>query len=501
MELDVRPFVETGTSADPESATVDYLHDESKLSSPSALALYRPTSITQLQGTLAELVHNGTTITVSGARTGVTGGAVPCSTSVVLSTERLKSIGPREGDGIWVEAGVTLSELNDFLDREAPDLFFPVDPTETSASFGGMVSTNAGGARSFRFGSVRNWIDALQVELSDCATLFLERGATCATNIAMNTGASTRTLTLAGIPKPLTKHSIGYQFDSKNDPIDLFFGAEGTLGVVSRLRVRLQTKPAFRLFLVQFLKRTESAFHIVDSLRAAALPELFALEYLDRRSIEQACRRVPTNRLAQQANEAECALICEFGSPSEDDGANLSEQFVELVEAAGEESQRSFAGFEEKDLREIKQFRHAVPEGINALIAERKRQSPALHKIATDIAVPDNELRWVYSLYADALTRAGLDFAIFGHIGNNHFHVNILPRDEAELARAKDLYLSFAKEVVPRGGAVSAEHGIGTLKKAFLEIQYDGETLAEMRNIRRFFDPRGVFNPGVLIDE
>ena len=100
-------------------------------------------------------------------------------------------------------------------------------------------------------------------------------------------------------------------------------------------------------------------------------------------------------------------------------------------------------------------------------LARRREQHPTLHKVATDMAVENSDLRWVYDLYSSRLTASGLDHAIFGHVGNNHFHVNILPKDEAELQRAKAIYAEFARALVARGGCVSAEHGIGRLKKPF----------------------------------
>ncbi len=106
------------------------------------------------------------------------------------------------------------------------------------------------------------------------------------------------------------------------------------------------------------------------------------------------------------------------------------------------------------------------------MIALRRAQYPGLHKIATDMAVPDDSLGWVYERYQSLLGGEGLDFAVFGHVGDNHFHVNILPRDERELARAMACYALLAREIVARGGAVAAEHGIGRIKKCFLPLQY-----------------------------
>ena len=161
------------------------------------------------------------------------------------------------------------------------------------------------------------------------------------------------------------------------------------------------------------------------------------------------------------------------------------------VAAAGGDEAAGLAGIDDQALRDIRAFRHAVPERINATIARRREQHPALHKLATDMAVEDQDLRWVYDLYEARLTAAGLDHAIFGHAGNNHFHVNILPRDDAELQRAKAIYAEFAAAIVARGGCVSAEHGIGRIKKHFLPVQYGAG------HARRDAGGEAVARPGV----
>ncbi len=104
----------------------------------------------------------------------------------------------------------------------------------------------------------------------------------------------------------------------------------------------------------------------------------------------------------------------------------------------------------------------------------------------------------MFSLYREGLREAGLLSVVFGHIGNNHVHVNVLPRDMEELVKAWKLYRNWAEAVVDLGGAVSGEHGIGRLKKGLLEIQYPPDVLEAMRRIRRAFDPEGMLAPGVL---
>ena len=137
---------------------------------------------------------------------------------------------------------------------------------------------------------------------------------------------------------------------------------------------------------------------------------------------------------------------------------------------------------------------------LGAPIGRRKAAVPELHKVGTDMAVPNEALAEMMRFYRRRLEECGLDFVIFGHIGDGHLHVNILPERAAELAAAEELYMEFAAEAVRLGGSVAAEHGIGRLKKKFLPIQFSAEHLEAMRAVRHALDPDGILNPGVLFD-
>ena len=133
-----------------------------------------------------------------------------------------------------------------------------------------------------------------------------------------------------------------------------------------------------------------------------------------------------------------------------------------------------------------------------AAYSSSRRSAPGLTKLGTDLAVPDESLAPVLSMYHADLGAAGLEHVIFGHIGNNHLHVNILPRDMADYERGKSIYAEWARRAVEMGGSVSAEHGIGKLKTVFLASQYGAQGIAEMAAVRRAFDPDGLLNPGNL---
>ncbi len=448
----------------------------------------------------------GAKVTVSAARTGLTAGAVPPEDNYILSLEKLRGVTERARRAgasaeISVLAGTSLSELSEAVRNDLPGYFFPVDPTEQSASTGGAVALNAGGARSLRYGSMRNWVLGLCVVLPDGAVLRLRRGEAQATGgrFVLRSGASERTLEAAAISKPKTKNTIGYSYSETIDPIDLFIGSEGTLGIITEVTLGLELLPPLQLAHLQAFTSVEKALAAVKSIRSTLHP--LAIELMDGRSLSRVANiaRADLQRCSALMHNAAAALFIELPVEDEEELLTISEQLIEILIELGEDPDRSISGADDRTLAEIKAFRHAIPETVNATIAARARAHPGLHKLATDMAVQDDALEWVFQLYERELTASGYEFCIWGHAGNNHFHANILPRDITELERAKETYLELAKQIVKHGGAVAAEHGIGRLKQRFLEIQYSPAELENFRRIRRFFDPKGTLNTGVLI--
>lgn len=483
-----------------------YLADESKLRADSVDSLAFPTSTAEVSGILARHFSERRPIRVSGGRTGITGASVAEPGDAIVSLEKMKHIGGVDVRGnrafINVQAGVTLQELNEHLSSQS-EWYFPVDPTETWAALGGMAATNASGARSYRYGAMRRWVSAASIVLVDGTQLRLTRGVERIENetLALSVGGAARTLKLQAIPKPPTKNTIGYHF-ADGDALDVFIGSEGTLGVFTELELELAPVPKLRLYLLQIFPSVDAALTFVEGLRSSTL-DLLAIELFDRRALALAkgSPHVAQSGPAQLVGDGSAAAIyVEIVLRSEDDLEDAFETLSGLLEPLGASLDSSFAGTEDRELRELKAFRHAVPERINSLIASRKEQFPTLHKVATDMAVPDAALKAVYHLYESALKDAGLDYAVFGHAGNNHFHVNILPRDEAELKAGKALYARFAADVVRLGGAVAAEHGIGKLKREFLSVQYPQAVLDRMRAMKDFFDPNHLLNRKVLFE-
>jgi len=170
----------------------------------------------------------------------------------------------------------------------------------------------------------------------------------------------------------------------------------------------------------------------------------------------------------------------------------------EVLASCGLSGDATWAGLNEDDLQEMKRFRHLVPETVNTIIGRRKKDIPGLHKIGTDTAVPEGKLREFLSFARSAIEEESVEYVVFGHIGDNHLHINMLPGSLQELEKSEDLFLRIAGESVRLGGTVSAEHGIGRLKKHLLKIQFSEDELNAMKAVKDALDPEWVLSPGVM---
>ena len=407
-------------------------------------------------------------VTIAGAGTGVTGARVPLG-GWVLSLEKLTRLEIQAGYAI-AGAGVILRDLH--AAAQVSGQFYPPDPTEISASIGGIIATNASGSRSFTYGATRRWIERLRVVRSDGRVMDISRGDA----IDFDPGA---------IPAPgVTKNTAGYLLRPGMDWIDLFTGSEGTLGVVTEARLRLLPAPAAVLGGVIFFPNDDLALDAVDNWRASASPRM--LEYLDAPSLALLRDRFPEIPAAARA-----AILFEQELSSLTDTETI-ENWLARIEAS-HALEESWLAETPGDRERFRRLRHALPELVNDTV----RRNGTL-KMGTDHAVPLDRNREMLSFYRRRLEAEFPGrYVIFGHIGDAHVHVNILPvREDAE--RATALLAEFAAHAVSLGGTVSAEHGLGKRKAHLLALQYTPQQLEAMRAVKRRLDPQNILGRGTL---
>lgn len=467
--------------------TQSYLFDASFIRDGYADRVVLPESIEEVSEILAAANRDRLPVTVSGAGTGTVGGRVAFG-GIVLATDklnRIKSIVREEGYAV-VEAGVILSDLQRAVDQEG--LLYPPDPTERACFIGGTVATNASGARTFKYGPTRNYIRRLKIVLASGEVVDLRRGEVRADAEGMIRVGNAIELKLPSYRMPATrKNASGYFVAPQMDAIDLFIGSEGTLGVICEVETKLLPKPEGLISGVVFFVNEADVLALVASVRANG--DARALEFFDRESLRFLREKYPTI-----PDEAVSAVFFEQEITESNEEGVLNE-WLRLLDQHHALADSWFAT-NEQDQAKLREFRHQLPVLMNEWFARYNQR-----KVSTDMAVPDDAFPGLFDLYRNTLRDSGLRYTIFGHIGDNHVHVNILPRDDTEGARARELYVQYLKYAASVGGTLSAEHGVGKLKRDYLRLFYTDDQLREMAALKRAFDPNGILGRGNIFSE
>jgi FAD/FMN-containing dehydrogenase len=427
---------------------------------------FAPRSAAEVAGILREAVESRTPVTVAGSWTGVAGGAVPDG-GWVLSMENLKKVAVGQG-AVTAGAGVPLVDLQ--AAAKATGQFYAPDPTEHTASVGGTIATNASGSRSFLYRATREHVMGLTVALMDGEVRQARRGEKV-------------DFPVRAIHRPrTTKHSAAMPLDAEMDWIDLFIGAEGTLGVVVEAELKLLPTEKDLLTGVLFFETEDDSWKAVEAWRGTH--GLRMLEYLDSGSLQL---------METQPGGAQAALIIEQELHSEQD----EELWVSRMEFPGLLEPHSWIASGDTDREKFRKFRHGVPERVNATVIRN-----GFMKLGSDAAVP-LERNVEMMLWYRELVRREMpgQFAIYGHIGDAHVHVNLLPRSQAQFDRGKEIMTEIAVKAASLGGSVSAEHGLGKRKRHFLPIQYSPAEIDSLLEVKRRFDPHGLLGRGNLFPD
>ena len=465
-----------------------FLTDASFIRDGHADLVVIPETIDDVAETLARANRDRVPVTVSGAGTGTVGGRVAYG-GIVLATDKLNDIKTivheDHGGSAVVEAGVILADLQRAVDQQG--LLYPPDPTERGCFIGGTVATNASGARTFKYGPTRNYVQRLKVVLASGEILDLRRGEVHADSNGRICVGSIEAQ-LPSYRRPATrKNASGYFVAPEMDAVDLFIGSEGTLGVICEVEVRLLPKPEGLLSGVVFFADEVDVLALVSDVRGHV--DARAIEFFDRESLGFLRQKYPAI-----PDETVGAIFFEQETTEATEEAILTE-WMALLDQHHALSDSWFAT-NEQDQKKLREFRHQLPVLMNEWFAHYKQR-----KVSTDMAVPDEAFPGLFRLYKDTLQSNGLRYTIFGHIGDNHVHVNILPRDEMEGARARELYVEFLKYAASVGGTLSAEHGVGKLKRDYLRFFYNDDQLRQMVKLKKAFDPHGILGRGNIFSE
>lgn len=504
---------------DPEIRAA-YAADTSGLRSvPEAVA--RPASEEEVAELLRFCHAHRVGVTPQGLRSSTTGSAVPLH-GIALSLERMNrliEIDPERGIAI-VEPGMVTADFK--RAARARGLFYPPDPTsEEESTLGGNVACNASGSRTYRYGATREYVRALRVALADGSVIEVRRIAAA-------------------------KNAAGY-FGFQN-PVDLWVGSEGTLGVITRIEVDLLPVPAGFFGAMAFFPDWRAAIEFVlaadraargasrraggavgtrradGAIGAGGSPRRIdlaavqprCLELFDRASLElvgDSARglHIPAGAGAAIFFEEELGDPPAFAHDREgaraeagDGGRDRSraleaslERWLPLIEAHGGLSQETIVATTEAEQAALRKLRHAIPTTMNERGEEAVRRGG--RRVGTDFAVPLPRLpEMLAEVYAIVRERFGGFAIVYGHVGSGHPHVNFLAQDPEALVRAGEAARALTRRALEMGGTLSGEHGIGKVKAALFREFYPAWMIEGMRAVKERLDPRGILSPGNL---
>lgn len=434
-----------------------YGRDWTRRWTPAPLAIALPASVDEVQAVMRWSAAEGVAVVPSGGRTGLSGGAVAANGELVLSLERMnKVLGYDAVDRtLVVQAGMPLEALHNAALEHG--LIYPVDfAARGSCSIGGNIATNAGGIRVIRYGNTREWIAGLKVVTADGELLELNKG--------------------------LIKNSSGYDFRQ------LLIGSEGTLGVIVEATVKLTDPPPASNVMLLAVPSFEVLMQVFAAFRARL--QLQAFEFFTAQAL--------THVLAHGAQ-----------APFDE----VHPYYVVTEFAAGDQTQEAaaMAAFEDcmgngwvsdgvisaSDAQAAQLWR--LREGITEAVA---RYKPYKNDVSVRISAMPAFLAETQALITQAYPQ--FEVVWFGHIGDGNLHINVLKPDDtgdAEFLQQCEQVTKLLAQVLARfDGSISAEHGIGLVKKAYLDSTRGPAEIALMKAVKRAFDPQARLNPGKVFD-
>ncbi|MBB5358726.1 FAD/FMN-containing dehydrogenase [Rhodanobacter sp. ANJX3] len=435
-----------------------YGRDWTRRWTPAPLAIALPASIDEVQAIVRWANDSNIALVPSGGRTGLSGGAVAANGELVLSLERMNRVLDFNAVDrtLTVQPGITLQAVHDASAEHG--LLYPVDfAARGSCSIGGNIATNAGGIRVIRYGNTREWIASLKVVAGNGELIEFNRG--------------------------LIKNSSGYDFRQ------LMIGSEGTLGIVVEATLKLTDRPLPSQVMLLALPDMDALMQVFALFRAQL--SLQAFEFFTDRALHHVLAHG-----AQRAIEGEHPyyVVTQFDAVDE----NTQELALATFEQAVEKGWVSDGVLAQSDAQAAALWR--LREGITESLAPHR---PYKNDVSVKVSTVPAFLHEMQALLAHEYPH--IEVVWFGHIGDGNLHINVLRPDDLDedafIAQCEHVTKLLAATLKNHGGSISAEHGIGLVKRAYLESTRDAAEILLMKGVRKVFDPRGILNPGKLFTD
>jgi D-lactate dehydrogenase (cytochrome) len=508
-----------------EESYASYLEDEAHLLVGNADRIYFPKNIVELISIVIEANQTHTAITISGGGTGLAGGRVPLG-GWIIATDNMRSISGISTDWKDPESQINYQLRLEEIDNENALLtvpaamttksvqnycrdrgwFYPPDPTELTGFISGNTATNASGARSFKFGATRSWVERLLIILPKGKEIALQReepiGNSDNIRLTPEISVSRPRLNLPKVKKNVSSPVI----TDDSHPLDLFIGSGGMYGIIGEVTLRLIKPPSEILSIFTYCDSMDQAINLVERLRERRdkqmIPFPMTVEYLDNRAAN-IMREKDSNILIS----TRAIVFLEQDIYSDEELETTLEYLEKYFDELGIEN--SSVAQSHKEIEHHKYLRHIVPETVNSMA-----KSNGFSKLGTDYSVPDdkyhdlmNYIKEISDKFEEEMENTSplgdnVGYAMWSHSGDSHFHLNLLPRSDSEYKRCKEIFVQLMEKVVELGGSIAAEHGLG--KKEFnnkpaIYIQHPSEVVAQLIRIKRELDPKMILNRGNII--
>jgi len=454
----LREIVSAGKVLTDDSALQTYGADWTKKHEPDPVAIVLPKTTEEVQGIVKAANEHGFPLVPSGGRTGLSGGAVAANQEVVIAFDNMnRIIDFNSADRtVHCQAGVITEQLQNFAAGQ--DFYYPVDfAAAGSSQLGGNLSTNAGGIKVIRWGMTRDWVLGMQVVTGKGDVLELN--------------------------KNLVKNNTGY------DLRHLFIGAEGTLGFITEVTMKLTRQPGNLKVLVLGLSDFRYAMDVLTAFTKRL--DLTAFEFFSQQAMEHVIAHAEVQ--APFATVAPFYALLEFECLNDrvlDEAMAIFEHCIEaqwVVDGVMSQS--------ETQAHNLWQLRERISESIAPKLPYKNDLSVVPSKVPEFLIRIDNLVKAEYP-----------DFEIiwFGHIGDGNLHLNILKpthlAKEDFFKRCEQVNTLVFDTVRAFAGSVSAEHGVGLLKKDYLKYTRSAEEISYLKAMKQVFDPNNIMNPGKLVD-
>jgi glycolate oxidase len=415
----------------------------------------RPKSAEEVSSVVQLADRMGIPVTARGAGTGLAGGAVPIRGGIVLDMSGMDRIIELDIDNLQVliEPGVVQERLN--LALKPYGFFFPPDPGSSAmCTIGGMVSNNGSGMRCVKYGTTRSYVLDLEVVLADGRII--------------NTGSK------------MLKSAAGY------DLTRLMIGSEGTLGIITKIRLKVAPVPeARRLVLASFNTAEEAGRAVMDVFSRGITPS--ACEIMDRMTV-QVLKKCDANLAIPDAGDV---ILFEV------DGTDIStaELAQRIVGACKDRALSIRTASEKKEMDEIWAARRLVGAAVSRLDSSKSRVY-----VGEDVGVPIKQIPALIKKVQEISDELRIPAMKYGHIGDGNMHVALFIdlSDKDQWSRLHEAADRIHRSAIELGGTVSCEHGIGKARSQYMEAQIGVGALEVMRAIKKALDPKGILNPGKL---